>query len=700
MIEFTILLNNDPLEFEPHQHEGQLQLFLPPTARIGRDDDVIHLAPIPVHCFFNAMTFGHWLAEHYTLSQSDAFTIYAIHDMFKAILKMKSGGSRTWDHQFASFFDPIKAHIQAANIFDDFNTAFDITSRHGESIGRGKKRVTLVPWREAVRHEGFTDAGTENPGKNYSWDWPMLGLTIRLQSALSNIVALAHVKQAFIAAYIAAIQSEFPDVFNRYDAVSYRYEFVDPTKLSGNPGIDLPGLCSQSDVRLENRALVIQTFIGAQPPIVGDTTVRLPFWLLLTLRQDPTSILFPVPTHHQDHHPDVHNMAFINRVKTDFAGRFRHLLDAVSLSGPAANRWPDRIETFMAGLNDVCHIFSTTDYKTAIKTRSPVAPTTFCTMCGSEIPDDFACSPKRDLGASVSNYTDWHIGTPDQTCILCALANFKAPPDLEQARKLIFHRKIVYFAATTPAASELSIPKPKRLFFDANIDAKFNPQLSIISLESLVTLNIVGALYLHDACRRVKVAHPKDGRLLLWLEAVVEDPFTFIGLIGSDKGKGHLIEFLTQLQANLSRPIHLLDSIMPMGIEVPFQSLTSVLGVSKGRHFQLKYKPLTTSNHQGVIPVIWEGYHLIDAQALAAARQLSNFVTHFKSRRVNHRMKLTALATSPAVLIDLLIEQGGYNYETLYDRLHALAGNEDTITYLAQLRELIHRYPIITELWG
>jgi len=35
VIEFTILLNDNRLEFEPHQHQGQLQLFLPPTARIG-----------------------------------------------------------------------------------------------------------------------------------------------------------------------------------------------------------------------------------------------------------------------------------------------------------------------------------------------------------------------------------------------------------------------------------------------------------------------------------------------------------------------------------------------------------------------------------------------------------------------------------------------------------------------------------------
>ncbi len=697
MIEFTILLNDDSLAFEPHQYAEQLQLFFPPTARIGRDNDVVHLAPIPIHCFFNAITFGHWLTEIHNLSQNDAFVTYVIHDMFKAILRMRINPSPSkaplWSHQTDFFFNPIKNRIQAAGILDDFQIAFHIASMHNK--GYRKKRVH---WREAVRHEGFTDAGTEQPGTRNSWDWPMLGLTVRLQPALSNIVALAHIKQAFIAAYVDTIRAEFPDVFNRYEAVSYRYEFVDPATLTGNPDIDASNLCGQSDVRLEDRTLVIQTFIGSQPPIVGNTTIRLPFWLLLTLRQDPTSILFPVPTHHQDHHPDPYNTAFVNTVKTDFEGHFRHLLESASPSGPAAKRWPNQIDTIIAGLNDVCHIFSTTDYDTAIKTRSPASPTTFCTMCGSEIPDDFACSPKRDLGASVGNYTDWHIGAPDQTCVLCAIANFKTPPALEQARRLIFQRKIVYFATTTPAAAELQPQKPKLPFFDASLT--FNPQLSIVSLESLITLNIIGALYLHDTCRRVGINHPQDGHPLLWLEAASEDPFTFIGFIGSDKGKGRLLELLTQLQANLSRPVHLLDSILPMNIEVPFQSLTAVLGVSKGRHFQLKYKPLTTSNWQGTIPIIWEGYHLVDDQALAAARQLSAFVTQFKSRRVNHRMKLTALADSPAAFMDLLVEQGGYNYERIYDRLHTLSGNGDPIAYLAQLRESIRRYPIIIELWG
>jgi hypothetical protein len=693
MIEFTILLNDDTLEFEPHQYTDQLQLFFPPTARIDRNDDVVHLAPIPVHCFFNAITFGHWLAEIHNLSQNDAFVAYTIHDMFKAILRMRMDprrpDSRIWPHQSDYFFNPIKARLQSTNIFDDFSTAFNVASKHRQRIGR--KRMA---WREAVRHEESAEAGTE------TWDWSILGLTVRLQSALSNITALAYVKQTFITAYVEAIRAEFPDIFNNYDAVSYRYEFVGPTTLTGNLDKDVPILCSQSDVRLEGRTLVVQTFIGSQPSAVGDTIIRLPFWLLLTLRQDPTSILFPVPTHHQDHHPDPHNTAFSTAVKANFERRIRHLLESMPLTGPAAKSFPAKVDSLMASLDEVCHVFSTTDYELAIKTRTPASAATFCTMCGSEIPKDFACSPKRDLGFSPSNYTDWHIGHPDQICLLCAIANFKAPSALEQTRKLIAHRKVAYFATTTPAASELLIPRPQRLFFDAEVDAIFDPQFSVISLESLVTLNIIGALYLYDTRRRVSISDAKDGRQRLWLEPVNEDPFTFIGLIGSDKGKGYLLDLLTQLQTNLSRPVHLLDAILPLDIEVPFQSLVAVLGVAKPRHFEIKFKPLTTSNHQGTIPVIWEGYHLLDKQALNAARQLAGFVSHFKSRRVNHRMKLTALAAGSATFLDLLVELGGYNYETLYDRLQILSGNRDSMDYLSELRELIYHYPVITELWG
>jgi hypothetical protein len=136
-----------------------------------------------------------------------------------------------------------------------------------------------------------------------------------------------------------------------------------------------------------------------------------------------------------------------------------------------------------------------------------------------------------------------------------------------------------------------------------------------------------------------------------------------------------------------------------MDVEVPFQSLVAMLSVLKGRHFQLKYKSLTVSNRQGVIPVIWKGYHLVDAQTMNAAQRVSDFVTRFKSRQATHYRKLVALTSGPAAFMDLLIELGEYNYETICDRLRTLSGNGDPVTYLLQLREIIRRYPIVTEFW-
>lgn len=713
MIEFTILLDDDPLEFEPHQYAHKLQLFMPPTARIGhkRKDDVVHLAPIPVHCFFNAIAFGHWLQERHKVSENDAFVVYVAHDMFKALLRLilNRDGKRTWWHQREPFFDPIENKLKASKILDQFDAGFIIAAFHNQSVPNSKRSLFpegRVGWREAVTPERELDAGIEDEDGRYEFDWPMIGLTIRLQSALSNVAALAYVKQLFVQAYVQAIRAEFSDVFKRYDAVSYRYKFVDPATLSGNPEQDIQDLCSQSDVHIEDRTLAIETFIGTHPATVGDTVIRLPFWLLLTLRQDQTSILFPVPMHH-DGHPDPNNEAFVHRVRQAFNQAFKQLLESAQPSGSAEKRWTEHIAavtdeqdpaTHEARLNQVCCVYTTTDYDQAIQTRVPQSPTTFCTMCGSEIPDSFACSPERDMGASVSNYTDWHLGSPDQACVLCAISHFKAPPALEQAHALVFQRKLVYFTVNNPAAQRLAtMPEPKRLFFDPAV--KFDPQLSVASLESLVTLNIVAALYLHDTRRRVVVNHIKKGHPILWLEPVNADPFTFIGLIGSDQGKGALVDLLGQLQALLNRPIHLLDALLPMDIEVPYQSLINVLGVSKGRHFQLKFKPLTSSNHQGALPVVWEGYHLLDTQALAAARQLADFVAHFPSQRVKHRTKLVALASGPAEFMDLMVELGGYGYEGLLDRLQTLSGGQNPEAYLLQLKELVHRYPIMSEIW-
>jgi len=111
MIEFTILLDDSTLHFEPVRSTPDLAFMLPPTARIGRDNDIIHLAPIPVHCFFNAMSFGHWVQGEHNISECDAFVTYLTHDMFKALLHLipsrRNPNSRTWSHQFDNLFQHI-----------------------------------------------------------------------------------------------------------------------------------------------------------------------------------------------------------------------------------------------------------------------------------------------------------------------------------------------------------------------------------------------------------------------------------------------------------------------------------------------------------------------------------------------------------------------------------------------------------------
>ena len=89
MIEFTIQLDASKLSFKPASSEPNLSFVFPPTARIGRHDDVVHLAPAPVHCFFNATAFGHRLEGRHTVSENDAFVAYCTHDMFKGLLHLK-----------------------------------------------------------------------------------------------------------------------------------------------------------------------------------------------------------------------------------------------------------------------------------------------------------------------------------------------------------------------------------------------------------------------------------------------------------------------------------------------------------------------------------------------------------------------------------------------------------------------------------
>jgi len=209
---------------------------------------------------------------------------------------------------------------------------------------------------------------------------------------------------------------------------------------------------------------------------------------------------------------------------------------------------------------------------------------------------------------------------------------------------------------------------------------------------------VVAALYLHDTLRRA--VHHRDGQPDLWLEETFPTgPFSFAGEVTAARNKAQMPAFLAELFNSLNRPITVLDPLLPMQIEVPLHALACLWGVSKGRHYQLKYKPLIVSNETATLPVIWEGYHVIDRQTLAAIETLRQFVETFKHPKVRHRMKLTALASSPDEFIETLIQLGGFGYETILDRLDRLSGGADVESYLWQLRELVVQTPLITEMW-
>jgi hypothetical protein len=677
MIEFTILLDDSDLKFEPLQADLDLTFILPPTARIGRNDDggdTVHLAPIPVHCFFNAITYGHWLAKKYGISENDAFAIYSIHDMFKGLLRLVFDEYRQWWHD-SEFFSPIQKSLYAANVFDSFQRSFEIAQNHHS-----------MTWREATKQE-----------KSLAYTKRSVGLTIRLQPTLSNALSIAHVKRLFIDAYVEAIRAEFPHVFARFSAVSYQYEFVDSVVLTGDVDRDVEALSQQSEVYLTDEGrLVIRSFIGATGPHWApntETNVEVPFWLLLTLRTDPTSILFPVPLHYDD---PTGNRAFSERVRSGFRSRMRALLETVPVSKSKRDAWPDQVESILEHLNETCHIVHTHQFDETVEaqTLDDKKVTEECAMCGSSITPEFACSPISDLGWSSGRYTDWHIGSADAPCLLCAISNFKVPEALKPAKQLPFKRELVYFALSTPGARETDIEVAERPLSSAPLD----PKLNISSLESLVTLNVVAALYLHNSLERT-VCYRQD-EPDLWLERELEaGPFTFAGKIAKRRNKSQMVDWLTLLYENLHRKVALLDPLLPMQIEIPFQTLVCTQGTWPGRYFDLKYKPLTVSNRTDSLPIVWEGYHLLNENTLSTIQDLQTLVKTFSSREVKHRVKLTALAESPQAFIELMIEKGGYGYTTVLERLDHLSEGGDPLEYLLQMRDLLRRTPLINELW-
>ncbi len=695
MIEFTILLDDSDLEFSPLHSNPGLDFILPPTARIGwshKDRDVIHLAPLPVHCFFNGFTFGNWLSQEHGLSQADGFAVYMVHDLFKSLLNLEATGGhrRRWPHAFESF-DHLSndfAHLR----LDDSRLVFKVARDH---------HARKVSWREAVEHERQLDAGTEAPGKRYSWEWDVIALTMRLQPALSNVLAMDYVKQLFIEAYIEALRTEYPDVFARYDAVSYRYEFVDPAVLSGNIEKDVETLAKRSKIFEDQKQLVIQSFIGASGPHWQpntETSIKLPFWLLLTLHADPTSIMFPVPASTDAKGEPTANPAFVKRVKNSFYAQVRVLLESVRVSKRKAEKWTHQIEDIMNSLDHVFHISQTSDFTDVLDAREPDSSnrTITCSMCGSTIPESFACSPKRDLGSSVSNYTDWHIGDADQACVMCAIANFKIPDAIKPARKLIFQRKLIYFATSTPSARVANLQAADWPLMQA---PNFQPRLEVRSLESLVTLNVIAALYLHNLAHQT-ITHYKGERDLWLEESFPLSPFSFIGEIGKRRNKVQLPTFLQNLFESTQRSVTLLDPLLPLEVEIPFHTLICLWGTSKGRHYELKYKPLIVSNESGTLPVVWEGYHFLDRQALSALMEVNRFVKAFGSRDVTPRMRVTAVATGPDTFIDTMVSLGGFGYETVMKRLSTLAGGSDPVQYLYKVQSMIQRTPILMEIWG
>ena len=706
MIEFTILLDDSELKFEPASGEPGLAFVLPPTARIGHPSDPtdssLHLAPIPVHCFLNAIYFGHWLSGHYGLNETDGFLVYTIHDMFKSLLNIidRPGTyrGRAWYHQNPSFFDPVESQLRSSGLFNDFQSSFEIATWHNQWLKGALRRKwgKKLRWQETTTHEQEMAAGHQ------TGILPLIGLTIRLQSALSNALSIAYIKRLFVESYVEAMRAEYPDVFARFDAVSYEYEFVDPATLTGDTDKDIKTLCRQSKVDLDGRRLIIHAFIGAHGPHWQSdqkTKVRLPFWLLLTLREDPVSILFPVPTLHGSDGKPADNPAFVDRVRDGFHRRVRDLLASVNVKEAKQAKWDARVDEIMAGIDETFHMVHTTSFDDATNARrvDSALATETCSMCGSPVPASFACSPVADLGASVSNYTDWHLGDANRACVLCAISHFKTPDALKPAKKLIFQRKAVYFATSTPSARELRAAPAALPFFTAT---GFKPKLEIRSLESLVTLNVVAALYLHDVLKRT--VH--DGKRDLWLEsAFPTGVFSFVGEIQTEKTKSRIPvipSFLSEFLSRLNRPITLLDPLLPIQVEVPFHALVCLFGISKGRHYEFKYKPLMVSNETGMLPVVWEGYHLVDAETIQALAELERLLSKTRSADEDaNNMRIPALLSDPNEFLGILVEPGGFNYETLIERLRELAGGTSVQGYLAALQSKLYQHSLAVELW-
>jgi hypothetical protein len=691
MLEFSVSLKDSAIEFSPPRNEPDLALLLPPTARIEEDGDNVLLDPIPLHSFFNAVSFSRWLGNRCRVPEADSFLIYVVHDVLKSLLRFPvKSGKRRWEHSFG-MFDELRLPLQQTGLFGNFETSFEVIAGHMQSEWRQRP----YRWREATWHEHGLDA----PPARSAWEFPTpsLGLAIRLNPTLSNLFAIEHIKGLFVKAYSDAIHHEYAEFFDKLDEITYRYKFVDPDKLLGDTNKDVASLARDVAVTYKDKHLVIETPIGAMrpPEIAPDATTRIcvPFWLLLTIYADSTGIIFPIPSQPDD----SPNMAFIERVKNSFYRGVEKLLDQVPSTG---RHWKEKKAEIVEHLLETLPIVDGKYEKVRAALVADALADVTCNLCGSNVSRHFLCSPEKDLGWSTSHYTDWHQGNIESVCVLCAISNFKVPRRLDGAYSLMKQKKLVYLSTTTPNISGYQVRfddatrKSVLPFFDAPIQ----PKLVISSLESLVTLNLIGALFLHASIHAACVE--EKGTRELWLKPIVgTNPFAFFGEIGKRQSKREIVALLKAMHRALNRQCILVDPMMQVDIEIPFNSLTCIMGNTRGKHYELKYKPLLVGNKTGVLPLVCDGFHLVDVATLEAINQVQTLVRTLRGKGVSDSMKISALASSPADLVDVMTSIGGCNIETVLQQLQGLGNGEEPLVYLTRLGNLVHKYPLVTELW-
>jgi len=507
---------------------------------------------------------------------------------------------------------------------------------------------------------------------------------------------------------VDAVRAEYAAFFDKVDAVTYRYDFVDRGKLSGNTDADLARLTRDAKVIFDNKHLVIETPIGAERPSEiasdEDTKIRVPFWLLLTIYSDPTGIIFPIPSLPDD----SPNTAFVERVKSAFYRDVAKLLDQVPVKKNKKRRWAERKAEIIEHLHETLAIESG-KYESVRAALVADAPAdAVCNLCGSKVSRHFLCSPIADLGANTGNFTDWHLGNIKSTCLLCAISNFKVPAALQPAYSLVQSKRLVYLAVTTPNVT----PPPDgerdpRVRFDDTsatsrksilpfFDAEIHPKLVVRSLESLVTLNLIGALFLHNSTRSKGTRDTKGQKR--WLKPIPQSsPFAVVGELNG-RARHEIPALLKSMYGALNRSVILADPMMKVDIEVPFSCLVCVVAATRNKHHELKFKPFMVSNKARTIPVVLRGFHFFDAASRDTVIQIQD-LTLALGKKVKDSMKISALASSPDELLEVMVNKGGANIEKVLNQLELAAGSDPIDKYLERMQELIRKYPLVREIW-